>query len=63
MDHDFNYERAFAVNVAAARYPIFAAYASERRLFERFTPGQVAQIRSTWEHWHGVITHSEPALV
>ncbi len=48
-------EKAFAVNVAAGRYPIFAAYASEHRLFERFTRDQVAQLRVAYEHWHAVI--------
>jgi uncharacterized membrane protein len=63
VDNDFDYERAFAVNVAARRYPTFAAYASEQRLFERFTPQQAAQIRNTYEHWHAVVSHREAGLV
>lgn len=59
---DFDYERAYAVNVAARQYPTFAAYATECRLSEKFTPEQVAQIRATYEHWHAVIFNREALL-
>ena len=62
VENDFNYEKAFAVNVAAGRYPSFAAYATEHCLSQRFTREQVAQLRETYEHWHAVIRNLEPVL-